>query len=240
MSVVRKLSLIVVYFALWLHPLPSKADAIFDFESDAQFTTTPFTNTVNGLSAIFTGPMVENTIGGTASICDTDAFFATLTRNVLIESFCISRQFGPIGIRFSSDVKTLSFAFVIQGRGGSLTLQAFENATPVGTATFLGSLPDGRPNEEGFATFDGTFNSVILVPGNNFRFGIDNVNAATVPEPATLRTIAGTGFLLFWLALRLDNLNSSRKLLLRVLNTVDRSAPAGTLVPGDNHRPTVV
>ena len=166
----------------------ARADAVFDFEADLAGTPSPFTDTVNGLSAAF---------GGSASVCDSTGLVQSLTGKVLIQSFCgPSPGSGPRTIAFSSDLTGISFKFANAGGTSTLTLAAFENATSIGTATFTSTLPPGLFNGEGMASFSGTFNRLTLTSGA--LLALDNINASTssVPEPASFATIAsGVGLL---------------------------------------------
>ena len=161
--------------------------ATFTFETDTLNKATPFTDTVSGLSATF---------GGAASVCGSSGLFASLSGQVLIQSLCgPNTENGTLSISFSSDISNLAFNFATAGAMATLNLSAFENSTPVGTANFMSVVPTGRFSGEGFATFGGTFNRVTL---NTSTFlALDNVNATTVPEPASLAMIvAGLGGLL--------------------------------------------
>ncbi|MFL6464090.1 MAG: PEP-CTERM sorting domain-containing protein [Bryobacteraceae bacterium] len=193
MSFSRIASPFAISFALLFSGVQSvKADAIFNFESTAQNTHTPFTDTVNGLSATFSG---------SASVCPSDGLFQSLSGNVLIQGLIpcgLSTESGPLPISFSSDLTGISFNFGTAGGTGTLTLTAFANATSVGTATFTSTLPSGRFNGEGIASFSGTFNRLTLTSSN--LLALDNINASTstaaVPEPASFATIAaGIGLL---------------------------------------------
>jgi hypothetical protein len=193
MSFSRITSLFAISFALLFSGVQSvKADAIFDFEANAPNTSTPFTNTVNGLSATFSGQ---------TSVCDPRALgfsFQSLSGNVLVQSLCVAGQSGPLTISFSSDLTGISFNFATAQSAGTLALAAFENAASVGTASFTATLPSGRSNGEGIASFSGTFNRLTLTSGN--LLALDNINASTstaaVPEPASLATVAsGIGLL---------------------------------------------
>jgi hypothetical protein len=87
--------------------------AFFDFENIAAGTPLPFTETLNGLSATFTG---------NASICASGGLFVTLTGNVSIQELCSpNTQTGPLGISFSEDLSSVSFDFATAGVAGTLT-----------------------------------------------------------------------------------------------------------------------
>jgi len=151
----------------------TKADALFNFETNASGTPTPFTNTVNGLSATF---------GGSARVCDSQGFFQSLSGRILIQNFCgSSSDSGPLSISFSSPLTAISFDFAIAGPNGTLSLSAFLGGTPVGASNFGTNLPPGLFNGEGVANFSGTFDSVQL--SSDLFLAVDNVDASTTPVP---------------------------------------------------------
>ena len=166
-----------------------QADALFDFEANAVNTATPFTDTVNGLSATF---------GGQASVCDSGGLFQSLSGNVLIQNLCgPPTESGPLSLSFSANLTGIMFNFATAGGTGTVTLAAFENATAVGSVNFTSTVPSGFLNGEGVASFSGTFNRLTLT--GNSLLAMDNVNARTtalVPEPTALATVlAGMGLL---------------------------------------------
>ena len=151
----------------------TKADALFDFETNASGTPTPFINTVNGLSATF---------GGSARVCDSQGFFQSLSTQILIQNFCgSSSDSGPLTISFSSPLTAISFDFAIAGPNGTLLLSAFLDGTRVGGSDFGTTLPPGLFNGEGVANFSGTFDSIQL--SSDLFLAVDNVDANTTPVP---------------------------------------------------------
>ncbi|HEY3454340.1 MAG TPA: PEP-CTERM sorting domain-containing protein [Bryobacteraceae bacterium] len=151
----------------------TKADALFDFETNPSGTPTPFTNTVNGLSATF---------GGSARVCDSQGFFQSLSGQILIQNFCgSSSDSGPLTISFSSPLTTISFDFAVAAPNGTLSLAAFLGGTPAGGSDFGTTVPPGLFNSEGVANFSGTFDSVEL--SSDFFLAVDNVDASTTPVP---------------------------------------------------------
>ena len=163
-----------------------EAVSVFDFESDSG-KTVPFTDTVGGLSATFTG---------TGSVCNvSDLGFARLSGNALIQNFCIGSAVpNPISISFSADLANISFDFATEGGASTLSLTAFENGTAVGSMDFSSVVPPGRALGEGVASFAGLFNKVtfsVAPPG--FAMAVDNVTATpaplATPEPGTLAMV---------------------------------------------------
>lgn len=157
--------------------------ATFTFDTDAVGLTTPFTDTVAGLSATF---------GGSASVCASNSLSAGLRGNVLIQAFCgLATQSGPLSIDFSSTLSHLDLNFATAGGSNTLTLSAFQGGTAVGSANFTSALPAGHLNGEGTASFNGVFNRVVL--STSSVLALDNVNAtalvSAVPEPATTGTL---------------------------------------------------
>ena len=165
----------------------AQADALFDFEANTPNDPTPFTDTVNGLSATF---------GGQASVCDSLGLFQSLSGNILVQNLCgPATESGPLSLSFSANLTGIAFNFATAGAAGTVTLVAFENTTSVGSVSFPSTVPTGLFNGEGLASFSGTFNRVTLT--SSLPLALDNVNAqTTVPEPAALATVlAGMGLL---------------------------------------------
>jgi hypothetical protein len=153
--------------------------AVFNFENIAAGTPLPFTETINGLSATFTG---------NASICNSGGLFVTLSGNVSIQQFCgPNTETGPLKISFSEDLSSVSFNFATVGGANSLTVEALENGTPVSTSTFNSSIPPGQFADEGFAALSGIFNMLVLTGGSSTTLlAIDNISTPAVPEPASI------------------------------------------------------
>jgi len=178
----KKHSVFPVLCGAFLFSAISCNAALFTFEGLVTGLTTPFTDTVDGLSATFSG---------SASVCDAAGLFANLTGNVLIQGLCVGPQSGMLSITFSSDITNLSLAFANQAGPGTLTVTAFENVTQVGTGILNSSVPPGRFNGEGLGGISGTFNRVTLV--GSTVLALDNVDAtaAGVPEPSAAAMILG-------------------------------------------------
>ncbi len=184
----------------------ARADAIFTFDNVAAGTAIPFTDTVNGLTASFSG---------SGTVCDiTTANFATLSGNALIQGFCGPTVLGAVTVNFSSSLSAVSLDFATAGRPSEpFTLQAYQGSALVGTVNLASSVPPGNfPNGEGVASFSGTFNSIVLNTvgtggAQGGPFAIDSINAVTstsgVPEPASLSMFAAGGVALLALARRI-------------------------------------
>jgi hypothetical protein len=175
---VKSASALVMAAAL----VPAAAQAtLFDFENIAAGTPLPFSDTVNGLTANFSGQ---------ASVCNTAGIFVTLMGNTSIQQFCNNPangdQTGPLRISLSSDLSSVSFNFATSGGDSTLTVEALENGNPVSTSTFNSSIPPGQLVDEGFASVSGTFNMLVLTGGAGALLAIDNINTPAVPEPASI------------------------------------------------------
>lgn len=188
MNLRRGIAVSLGYIALTISGVSfASADSIFNFNSDTTGKTTPFTDTVGGLSATFTGK---------ASVCDISTLgFVSLSGNALIQSYCVNDQSGPISTAFSANLSSVSFDFATAGGGASVTFSAYENGSLVGTLALSSSVPPGHYNGEGFADFSGVFNSFTL--SSSDLLAIDNIDAVTpAPEPVGLAGI-GLGIGLF-------------------------------------------
>ena len=149
--------------------------ALFDFENIAPNTPLPFSDTVNGLTATFTG---------NASVCPVGGLFATLTGNAVVQEFCAAGdQTGPLGISFSEDLSSVSFDFATAGAASTLTVQAFESGNLVSTSIFDTTVPAGYFSGEGLASVAGVFDSLTLTSAS--LLAVDNINTPAVSEPAS-------------------------------------------------------
>ena len=174
------------------------ADVVFNFESNSQSELTPFTDTVNGLSATFSGP---------GAVCDVTNAFVSLSGNALTQQYCETTGVGALKIAFSQNLGGISFDFATDNGTGTdtVTLRALKNGAMVGSVKFVSIVPPGSPlNEgEGVATFSGLFNGIEFSSDTNSGVFIDNVAVrTTVPEPGTLGFIGMAAALFSWTSLR--------------------------------------
>lgn len=171
-------------------PALTRADAIsaFNFDSDTVGTTTQFSDTNGGLTAIFSSVADP---GGFAISSNT--FAAPMSGNVLLSSVGNI----PLEITFSQPLYSITLDFAIEGPNNPFTLSAFEiGAGEVGFVNASGvSVPTGYAYPQGSVTFTGYFDSIVLTPDNNFvplgqipdvYFAIDNIVAIQAPEPSSL------------------------------------------------------
>lgn len=156
------------------------ASALFTFENIPAGTPVPFADSVNGLTASFSGA---------GAVCDVSFLNLTLqSGNALITDFCVTGANSPIDAAFGAPLSDVSMDFATSG-AGPLTLTVFLGATQVGSTTATGTVLSSYP--EGTIGFSGTpFDNFTLA--SSFSISIDNLNAATiVPEPGTMALVAG-------------------------------------------------
>jgi hypothetical protein len=163
----------------------AKASAVFNFDGDSLGTSTGFTDTVDGLSATFSGSFDP---GGFVVY---PTIFDTLTGNVLGDP-------GPVGfdnlsltIDFSQDLSGVSLDFATSdfGDASPLTLTAYENAQLVGSTQATGVIPGGFYFPEGQISFAGMFNEIVI-SSTATDFAVDNIAAVTTPEPGLFPLLA--------------------------------------------------
>ena len=155
----------------------SAAPITFNFDTDTG-SFTPFTDTVDGLSATFTSPADP---GGFAV---GSSFFSTLTGGVLLDPGPASANGLPLTISFNALLGSLSLDFATNsGVGVPLQLQAFDDALPAGATSAMGTIPPGFSFPEGSISISGAFNEVVL-SSTAFDFAIDNIAVTLVPEPS--------------------------------------------------------
>lgn len=160
----------------------ARADSVFNFDSDAVGTATPFSDTNNGLTASF------STAADPGGFVIATSFFKTLTGNVLLDPGPANASSIPLSIAFSNNAASISMDFATDsGPLTPFTLTAFENGSQVGQVSVSGVIPSGFSFPEGVISFTGaTFNSVVLSSSSAPFFAIDNVDVVTAPEPSSI------------------------------------------------------
>lgn len=186
----RRLLMVVALGVGLVMTIPSYSSTIatFNFDSDTLGQATPFADTNNGLTATFSSPADP---GGFQV---TTGFFSTLTGNILYDPGPAGASSIPLDIAFSANATSLSMVFVTDG-SGTFVLDAYENGTPVGSATAQGVVPPGFSFPEGTIDFSSVapFNSIVLTSPSTPYFAIDNLSVGTAtPEPSTLLLIMAT------------------------------------------------
>ena len=179
-------------YGLFLVALPTlHATSIFNFDSDAVGSYTPFTDVSNGISATFTSN------GDPGGLSVYPSIFSGLSGNVLLDPGPAETDGLVLTAKFSAELSdvTLSFAINPQTSSDTFSLAAYQGSTPVGSRTFsgpvqpgTGSAPPGVSFPEGTAAFSGANFNKLVFSSTGIDFGVDNiaVDAASVPEPGGL------------------------------------------------------
>jgi hypothetical protein len=185
--------------------------AVFNFDTDALGTPTPFTDTdpVTGVTATFTG-----NLDPTGFLIDAQGDFVSITGQDLNQHQTTpgTYDFGTLTIAFSQLVNNFSANFVLNHQnvdGDPFNLIAYAGSTQVGQSTTTGQIPANSPNNfpEGLITFGTSpFDSIMLASPNVNLFAIDNVSVdvtaqSVVPEPGTTSLLllgAGCVFFGIW------------------------------------------
>lgn len=155
------------------------ADTLFISGSVPPGTTTPFSETDNGLTATFSSPADP---GG---FIIAPSFFS-FGPQVLIDPGPANASNIPLNISFSWAQTSISMNFGLDGAPGPFELDAYMNGTLVGTATAQGVIPNGYQYPEGTISFSGTaFDSLVLSSPTTPYFGIANIDIP-LPEPSSL------------------------------------------------------
>lgn len=166
-----------------------EADVVFDFENVPVGTATSFSDTVNGLSATFTS---SGDPGG-FHVLNSGTLFSTLTGNVLGDPGPAGLSHLTLSILFSALQSSVALNFStfspISQAGVPFTLDAFNGASMVGSATVTGSVPPDFDFPEGLISFAGSAFDRVVLSTSAADFTIDNVtvsSATAVPEPGGL------------------------------------------------------
>ena len=157
--------------------VPSGPIAVFNFDSDAEGLTTPFTNTVQALTATFSSPADPGGFGVGPT------FFAPpMSGNVLLDPSTSGASFIPMKISFNKNLDSIYLFFATDGTG-TFYLTAYDNSKEVGSATATGIVPSGYSFPQGVISLSGvTFNSVVLSSPQTPNFAIDNVGVSIIRD----------------------------------------------------------
>ncbi len=168
----------------------ANAGTIFNFDNDTLGTETTFTNTVNGLSAIFSSSADP---GGFVVF---PSIFQNLTGNVLGDPGPAGDNNLALDISFSQVLASLSLDFATADFNSPslFTLSAYDNSTLVGTVSVTGTQT-GSGFPEGILDFSGAAFNNVVISSTSPDFAVDNINVTAAPEPSAF-LLLGTGFLL--------------------------------------------
>lgn len=177
-EVVRPLLFVCAAFCV-----DARAATVFNFDGDNVGTYTPFTDTVNGLSATFSSPADP----GGFVIYANNGFFDTLTGNVLGNPGPAGLDNLNLSVAFSQNQSSVSldFATFDYGSPSPLTIDAYQNSTLIGSMTATGAIPTdfGFVFPEGQISFSGAaFNNIVISSGAP-DFVVDNISVSSVPSP---------------------------------------------------------
>lgn len=182
-----RVGIIGVVVSGWLASTGNAAPVTFGFENSNLGAFTPFSLTVNGVTASFsvrTGPGY--------SVQNSGSVFVVLSRfsgNFLYPNLA---TVAPLTIGFSEPVDSISltFATVEQHNASSMFLNAYLGAAQVGSATGPGAFITGDTYPQGTVSFSGTtFDRVeLFVPLQGaepaIAFMIDTIAVNTTGPPA--------------------------------------------------------
>jgi len=168
---------------LALSPLSAKASPVFTFGPDE---TTTFSVTDSGVTATFSAPSGQfvSTPG-----------FGGFTGYILYDTGIAPDSNISLDVAFSTAISALSFYYMTDG-AGTITMDAYDGGTLVGSVTDTGVVPSGEPFPQGLIGFSGaSFDSVVFsstAPAFALANGDSNPGIGTsgVPEPATLGLLA--------------------------------------------------
>lgn len=169
----------------------ANASIIFNFDGDSLGTSTNFTDTVNGLSATFSSTADPGGFVVYPSI------FETLTGNVLGDPGPAGLDNLALSVTFSQNLSavTLDFATADFATPSPLTISAYENTRPAGSASATGSFLSGFSFPEGEIAFTGGPFNQLVISSTATDFAVDNINVITAaPEPA-VSALFGAGLL---------------------------------------------
>ena len=159
------------------------ADTLFISGSVPPGTTTPFSETDNGLTATFSSPADP---GG---FIIAPSFFS-FGPQILVDPGPANASNIALDISFSWAQTSISMNFGLDGAPGEFELDAYLHGALVGTASAMGVIPNGYQYPEGTISFSGTaFDSLVLTSPTTPYFGIANIDIP-LPEPSSLMLLA--------------------------------------------------
>jgi hypothetical protein len=166
-----------------------RADAVFDFNSVPIGTATPFSVTVNGLTATFSSPADP---GGFEVTSGFGLFAPPLNGNVLLDPGPSGASGIPLDISFSQNLSTLTVDFATEALG-SFGITANEGTVGQGEVGSSGTIPTGFTFPQGTVSFHGgPFNNVVLTTSFSPPpyFAIEDLTAVvavvvSTPEPSS-------------------------------------------------------
>jgi PEP-CTERM motif len=184
----------------------SSADSLFGFDDPAALPGTPFMETSNGVTASFTaspGPGFSGSTNESFEVISAAGEFSSFTGDALTNTMS-----GPwiLTVGFSSDATSISLLFAtvvntddMHPNMGVFTLSAFENGTPVGSVSEIGTTPQGFKHSEGSVSLSGVVFNEVVMSADTPIFAIDDIDlkpavVAVAPEPASL-LLVGSGLL---------------------------------------------
>jgi PEP-CTERM motif len=165
--------------------------ATFNFDSDTVGTSTPFTDTNNGVMAQFEGSEDP----GTFFVTNASAFpfitFHSLTGNYLVSS---NGNGDSLFVVFSTVGYSVSFNFALSAPGTATAIVGYFPGGITGGNSAGGVVPAGYRYPEGFLQAGSPLGlNAIEIYSSAPDMAIDNLTLAT-PEPASLLML-GSGLL---------------------------------------------
>ena len=161
------------------------AVSTINFNNDPAGEEVPFTNKDNGVSATFSSPLGADAFVVTELLFPVPGYF---DGNFLGESS--SESYAPLSVTLSTVETSANLAFATLDGSNSITLTAFNNGFPVGTATAISNLDEGAGTYLGLLSYTGAAYTSFILTSSDSHFDIDNLSVA-VPEPSTWAAMLG-------------------------------------------------
>ena len=167
--------------------------APYGFEDQPIGVQTPFTASIEGILASFTGPAGADPgafeVSYNSSSSPFPAPYRTLTNAFLTVGPSFAAIGAPLRIAFSTPVSAISFLFALDDPANATAITLATNAG--GIATARGALAPGYRYPEGVLTFSGAAFTAVTLTSTAPDFQIDglSVSATAVPEPAGLAAV---------------------------------------------------